>query len=51
VIDRADIERLQARSVPDLLRGVQGLQVSNSGGAGKVTSCISEAPRRITYWF
>jgi len=37
VIDRADIERLQARSVPDLLRGVQGLQVSNSGGAGKVT--------------
>jgi vitamin B12 transporter len=37
VIDRADIERLQARSVPDLLRGVQGVQVSNSGGAGKVT--------------
>ncbi len=37
VIDRADIERLQAVSVPDLLRGVQGLQVSNSGGAGKVT--------------
>jgi vitamin B12 transporter len=37
VIERADIERLQAKSVPDLLRGVQGVQVSNSGGAGKVT--------------
>lgn len=37
VIERADIERLQALSVPDLLRGVQGIQVSNSGGAGKVT--------------
>jgi vitamin B12 transporter len=37
VIERADIERLQARSVPDLLRGAQGIQVSNSGGAGKVT--------------
>jgi len=36
VIDQADIERLQARSVPDLLRGVQGVQVSNSGGPGKV---------------
>jgi vitamin B12 transporter len=37
VIERSDIERLQAVSVPDLLRGVQGLQVSNSGGPGKVT--------------
>ncbi len=37
VIERSDIERLQATSVPDLLRGVQGLQVSNSGGPGKVT--------------
>jgi vitamin B12 transporter len=37
VIDRSDIDRLQAVSVPDLLRGVQGLQVSNSGGPGKVT--------------
>ena len=37
VIERADIERLQAQSVPDLLRGAQGIQVSNSGGAGKVT--------------
>jgi len=37
VIERSDIERLQARSIPDLLRGVQGIQVANSGGAGKVT--------------
>ena len=37
VIDRADIERVQARSVPDLLAGAQGIQVVNSGGAGKVS--------------
>ena len=37
VIERSDIERLQAVSVPDLLRGVKGLQVANSGGPGKVT--------------
>jgi vitamin B12 transporter len=38
VIDRADIERLQARSVPDALRGVPGLGFSNNGGRGKATS-------------
>ena len=38
VIDRAEIERLQARSVPDALRGVPGLGFSNNGGLGKATS-------------
>ena len=38
VVDRADIERLQARSVPDALRGVPGLGFSNNGGRGKATS-------------
>lgn len=37
VFDRADIERLQAPSLLDLLRGVPGLAISNSGGAGKVS--------------
>lgn len=38
VITRQDIERLQARSVPDLLRGVPGIQISTSGGLGKAAS-------------
>ncbi len=38
VITRQDIERLQAGSLQDVLLGVPGLSVANSGGAGKVTS-------------
>jgi len=38
VITRQDIERLQARSLPDVLRGVAGLTLANNGGAGKATS-------------
>lgn len=38
VITRQDIERLQAHSVQDLLRGLTGITLSNSGGAGKITS-------------
>lgn len=38
VISREDIERLQAQSLPDVLRGVAGLTISNNGGAGKSTS-------------
>ncbi|QDH70921.1 TonB-dependent vitamin B12 receptor [Lysobacter alkalisoli] len=38
VIDRAEIERLQAPSVPDLLRGRAGISLANNGGPGKSTS-------------
>lgn len=38
VIDRAEIERRQARSVQEVLRGVPGLGFSNNGGLGKSTS-------------
>ena len=38
VITQADIARLQARSVEDLLRGIPGLNIVNNGGAGKQTS-------------
>ena len=38
VISRKDIERQQARSMQDLLRGVPGLGVVNNGGPGKNTS-------------
>ncbi len=38
VITRQDIERMQAQSLPDVLRGMSGLTISNSGGAGKATS-------------
>nr|WP_240732610.1 MULTISPECIES: TonB-dependent vitamin B12 receptor [Dyella] len=38
VIDRAQIERLQAQSVQDLLRGTPGMSIANNGGPGKSTS-------------
>lgn len=38
VITRADIERLQLRSLPDLLRGLPGISIANSGGSGKLTN-------------
>ncbi|WP_407353922.1 TonB-dependent vitamin B12 receptor [Luteimonas sp. R10] len=38
VIDRAEIERSQAVSLPDLLRGRAGINLVNSGGPGKQTS-------------
>jgi vitamin B12 transporter len=38
VITRHDIERQQAQSIQDLLRGVPGVSISNNGGPGKATS-------------
>ncbi|MDB5815704.1 MAG: Outer rane vitamin receptor BtuB [Rhodocyclales bacterium] len=38
VVTRKDIERLQAQSVPDALRGLPGVMFVNNGGAGKNTS-------------
>ena len=38
VIDRAAIERSQARSLQDLLRGRAGINLTNTGGPGKQTS-------------
>lgn len=38
VIDRDEIERRQAQSVQEVLRGVPGLSITNSGGLGKNTS-------------
>ncbi|MDH4554360.1 TonB-dependent vitamin B12 receptor [Pseudomonas sp. BN417] len=38
VIDREEIERSQARSVPELLRKVPGVTLSNNGGPGKQTA-------------
>ncbi|MEQ6342702.1 MAG: TonB-dependent vitamin B12 receptor [Gammaproteobacteria bacterium] len=38
VITRQDIERQQAQSVQDVLRGTPGLSIANNGGAGKQTS-------------
>lgn len=38
VITQEDIARLQAQSLPEVLRGVAGLTISNSGGAGKTTA-------------
>lgn len=38
VITRADIERSQAQSVQDLLRGEPGIEIANNGGEGKATS-------------
>ncbi|MDO4709294.1 MAG: TonB-dependent vitamin B12 receptor [Pseudomonadota bacterium] len=38
VIERDEIERSQAQSLQDLLRGRAGIQFGNNGGAGKATS-------------
>ncbi|HEX5513322.1 MAG TPA: TonB-dependent vitamin B12 receptor [Gammaproteobacteria bacterium] len=38
VITREDIERQQAQTVTEVLRGTPGLTISNSGGAGKQSS-------------
>lgn len=38
VVTRADIERRQAQSVQDLLRGEPGVSIANNGGPGKSTS-------------
>ena len=38
VITRSDIERLQARSLADVLQGMVGVTLANNGGAGKATS-------------
>jgi vitamin B12 transporter len=38
VIDRAEIERRQVASLPELLRGVPGVVLANNGGPGKTTS-------------
>jgi vitamin B12 transporter len=38
VIDRAQIERRQVNSLPELLRGEAGVQLVNNGGPGKATS-------------
>lgn len=38
VIDRAQIERSQARSLPELLRGRAGITLVNQGGLGKLTT-------------
>lgn len=37
VYTRADIERLQVQTLPDLLRGSTGIDVTQSGGMGKLT--------------
>jgi len=38
VIDRAEIERTQARDVIELLRGRAGIQITSQGGPGKLSS-------------
>ena len=38
VIDRAEIQRLQPASLPDLLTGRAGISIANNGGPGKSTS-------------
>ena len=38
VIDREEIERSQARSLPDLLRGRAGVSIGNQGGLGKLST-------------
>jgi outer membrane cobalamin receptor len=38
VIERAEIDRLQARTLDELLRGVEGINIARQGGIGQPTS-------------
>ncbi len=38
VIDRAEIDRRQSKTMTDILRGLPGVAISNSGGLGQPTS-------------
>ena len=38
VVDRAEIERSQARDLIELLRGRAGIDIGNNGGRGKISS-------------
>ncbi|VAW93168.1 Outer membrane vitamin B12 receptor BtuB [hydrothermal vent metagenome] len=38
VITKEQIEQRQANDIPELLNGIQGIDISNSGGLGKATS-------------
>jgi len=38
VITKEQIEQQQANDIPELLNGIQGIDISNSGGLGKATS-------------
>jgi len=38
VIERAEIDQLQARTLDELLRGVQGINIARQGGIGQPTS-------------
>ncbi|MGR8951677.1 MAG: TonB-dependent receptor plug domain-containing protein, partial [Gammaproteobacteria bacterium] len=38
VYTRSDIERLQAKTLPELLKGTTGLDLTQQGGDGKTTS-------------
>ncbi len=38
IITKEQIEQRQANDVPELLNGIQGIDISNSGGLGKATS-------------
>jgi len=40
VITRTDIERQQARSMQDLLHGIAGINIANTGGPGKLTTLL-----------
>jgi vitamin B12 transporter len=51
VIRRADIERAQARTLEELLAGVEGLAIAGGGGLGKVTSVfVRGAESDHTLW-
>ncbi len=51
VIRRADIERTQARTLEELLAGVEGISIAGGGGLGKVTSVfVRGAESDHTLW-
>ena len=48
VVDRDDIERAQAHSLPDLLRGRAGINLVNQGGSGKLSTLFMRGAESTT---
>jgi len=50
VYTRKDIERLQVQTLPELLKGTTGIDMTQQGGYGKTTSVSCAEPIPIMCW-
>ena len=48
VYTRKDIERLQVQTLPDLLKGTSGIDITQQGGYGKIASVFMRGTNPIS---